>query len=285
MNRTQLSAVIRLFLVAPLIVAFLGGCATSAMRHHATSVVDYLYPNVKEPQVSEGIPLLKLPIRVGIAFVPSGTTYGGDPVLTENKKTELLQAVANHFKKYPFIKSIEIIPTAYLRPRGGFTNLEQIRTMYGVDVVALVSYDQTQFTDRGVLSFSYWTIIGAYVVQGEKNETHIMLDTVVFDIQSRKMLFRAPGLSRVRSSATPINLSEELRKNRALGLDQAAQDMIANLDTQLTQFKDKVKERPAEYRVVHTPGYVSGGGGSVDTWMLALLAALGTGFAWTRRRG
>ena len=37
-----------------------------------------------------------------------------------------------------------------------------------------------QFTDEGLASFAYWTIIGAYIIPGEKNDTHTMLDAVVY---------------------------------------------------------------------------------------------------------
>jgi rhombotail lipoprotein len=203
-------------------------------------------------------------------------------ILTEKKKTDLMQEVANHFKKYPYVKDIEIIPSAYLTPRGSFTNLDQIRTMYGVDVIALLSYDQVQFTDEGMLSLTYWTIVGAYVVPGEKNDTHTMLDAVVYDIKSRKMLFRAPGTNHIKGKATLVNLSEELRANSEEGFNGAAKEMITNLDQQLASFKEKVKERPAEYKVVHSQGY--SGGGSFDLITLAMLVGLGGYFLWMRRR-
>ncbi len=274
-------------LVAVLLTsAMLIGCAAGQTRN-ATSVVDYLYPDTKDPVVEPGIPVLTLPLRVGIAFVPgerteghSGGFYasGASAALTEKQKVELMQEVADHFRKYEFVKSIELIPSAYLTPQGGFANLKQIQTMYGVDVIALLSYDQVQFTDEGVLSLTYWTIVGAYVVPGEKNSTHTMLDAVVFDISSRKMLFRAPGISHIEGAATPVNLSEELRKDRGKGFDEASVNMVANLDEQLALFREKVKEQPDQYQVVHSSGY--SGGGSLDWVMLALLAGL---TLWARR--
>jgi rhombotail lipoprotein len=297
MERTSVSLLIA-FLIALLIGAMAGGCATGTTKH-ATSAVDYLYPDAN-PIVEPGIPVLKLPLRVGIAFVPAGESSGrgrryggeimpypgGDLALTEKRKQDLMQEAANYFKKYPFVKEIEIIPSAYLKPRGSFTNLDQIRTMYGVDVIALLSYDQVQFTDQGTLSLTYWTIVGAYVVPGEKNDTHTMLDAVIYDIKSRKMLFRAPGTSHIKGSATPVNLSEQLRADSDKGFTEAAKEMIMNLDDQLALFKEKVKEHPAEYQVVHTPGYTGGhtGGGSFDLFTLMLFMGLGGYFLWMRRR-
>jgi rhombotail lipoprotein len=286
----------RHFVSLLLVCLAISGCATGTTRN-ATSIVDYLYPNTRDPVVTPSIPVLTLPTRVGIAFVPGGVraqqvgTFSAarafrgaqEGTLTEAKRMTVMQEVSNHFKKYPFVKDIEIIPSAYLTPRGGFANLDQIRTMYGLDVIALVSFDQTQFTDEGALSLAYWTIIGAYVVKGQKNDTHTMLDAVVYDIPSRKMLFRAPGTSHINGSATLVNLSEQLRKDSETGFNEATKQMITNLDQQLVAFRERVKERPAEYTVVRTPSYR--GGGALDGFMLALLAVLGGGYLWMRQRG
>lgn len=263
-------------------ISLMTGCGPK-YAHYSSSAVEYLYPEKQEVQVPQ-IPALSLPLKVGIAFAPEPNYVRGAP-LTENNKVDLLREIAENFKEYEFVHSIEIIPSAYLSPKGGFTNVDQIRTMYGIDVIALVSYDQHQFTDEGVASFSYWTIIGAYIVPGEKNDTHTMVDTVVYDIKSRKLLFRAPGVSYIKGRATPINLSEELREDSTEGFKLASRDLIVNLDIQLQLFKEKIKDAPEEYKIMHKPGYAgSTGGGSIDTLMLlfmGLIAGLGL---WGRRR-
>ena len=258
----------------------LSGCAGQKTRFKS-SVVDYLYPTNSETVEKPSIPVLSLPIKVGIAFVPGQRkTSGGFNFwhrtitadgLTESKKTELLDKVAKHFKKYDFVSDIEVIPSDYLTPGGSFTNLEQIKTMYGVDVVALVSYDQIQFTDRGLLSFTYWTIVGAYVVSGDKNDTSTLMDTVVYDINSRKLLFRAPGTSDVKGSATPVNLSEELRADSIKGFELSTEKMIANLDMQLERFKEKIKERPEQIKIVHKKGY---SGSGAFSWLEIFICVL-----------
>lgn len=270
------------FLIVAVCTLLIAGCVTQRERHTSASVVDFLYPDAKAPVITPAVPVLKLPLRVGIAFVPGGAYASA---LTEQRKMDLMKQVADHFKKYPYVKDIELIPTAYLRSKGGFANLKQIRTMYGVDVIALVSYDQVQFTDQGLLSLTYWTIVGAYVVPGEKNDTHTMLDTVVVDIDSQKMLFRAPGVDHVKGSATPINLTEQLRIDSEASFGRAATQMIDNLDQQLAAFKDKVKARPDEYKVVPTAEYrARTGGGSLDAAWLALVSVLGIAFVLLRRR-
>lgn len=274
------------------------GCATQARYY--SSVVDYLYPGKTDPVEQPAIPVMSIPMKVAIAFVPDiesqrQRTFWQEfsqgrarkptgMVLTEKQKLDLMQEVSNHFRKYPYIGSIEIIPSAYLTPEGSFANLDQIRTMYGVDAVALLAYDQVQFTDEGAASLLYWTIVGAYMIPGEKNTTHTMVDAVIYDIKSRKMLFRAPGLSQIKGAATPVNLSEELRHDSEQGFQEAAKNLVKNLDTQLALFRDKVKTEPEEYKVIHRPGYTGySGGGSLGGVFLVGLLLIG-GYAWLRLR-
>jgi rhombotail lipoprotein len=262
------------------VYGLLTSCATSKSRHYSSNVVQYLYPNKKQPVEMPEIPLLSLPLRVGIAFVPETTS--NYKTLTELNKADLMKEVSTHFKKYDFVKSIEIIPSPYLTRNGSFANLDQIRTMFGIDVIALLSYDQTRFTDEGLASITYWTIIGAYIVPGEKNDTHTMVDATVYDIKSRKMLFRAPGTSHIKSMATPVNLSEQVRKDSLEGFKLASKKLVINLEEQLRLFKEKVKEAPQDYQIVHKPGYT--GGGSLDLSFMIFMMLLGGFWLWITYR-
>ncbi len=242
-----------------------------------SSVVDYLYSKESGEIIQPSIPHLNIPVRVGIAFVPeqvanSKWARGDESPLTESNKSNLLEKVADKFRPYKFVSKIEVIPSAYLTPNGGFSNLEQIRTMHGIDVIALVSYDQTQFTDSDFLSFTYWTLIGAYIVSGEKNDTSTMLDTTVYDISSKKMLFRAPGTSEIKGRSTPINLSEELRLDSINGFKEASEKMTGNLDIQLNRFREKIKNNPEQVKVNYRKGY--SGGGSFSIFELTALLLL-----------
>jgi rhombotail lipoprotein len=264
-------------------VTLLGACAifSNQSRTQATSVMQYLYPNQSQHLDSPAVPVLNLPLRVGIAFVPSARANGynySPAAFSENAKTALLQRVAAEFKALPYVGSIQIIPSTYLRPDGSFANLDQVKNMFGVDVIALVAYDQTQFTNEGVLSFAYWTIVGAYVVQGEKNDTETLMEAVVYDIRSRKLLFRAPGASVVKASATPVNLSEQLRVDSLKGFDNATTELIANLKTELDNFKTRVKDSPQDFQIVRQPGYT--GAGALDGGFALTIA----GLALTRLR-
>lgn len=250
-------------------------------KRYASSVVEFLYPysNVVE---TPAIPYLSLPLSVGIAFVPES---GAGPMikrLSRKEKMDLMERISSEFKTLKFVENIELIPSDYLTKGGGFTNLDQIKTMYNIDVIALVSYDQVQHTDEGMLSFSYWTIIGAYIIQGEKNDTSTMIDTVVYDISSRKMLFRAPGTSHVKGSSTPINLSEQLRADSQKGFLLAADDSVESLQDELDRFKQKIKEKPESYVIKHKAGYT--GGGSLGSGYAVMLLFLGGSALWSGRK-
>ena len=232
----------------------LAGCATQSVRT-VSSLYEYLYPAGEEVALTPETPKLSLPLKIGVAFVPevewkNTTTVAGIPStsldanaggLSPERKQLMLQKLAERLKQRPFVAQAVVVPSNYLTPHGGFANLQQVRAMYGVDAMALVSYDQVQFVDEGNSSFAYWTIIGAYMVEGEKNETSTMVDAAVFDIASRKLLFRAAGTSRVKSSATPINLSEELRANRGVGFEQAVAAMADALDAELVKFEASLR--------------------------------------------
>ncbi len=253
------------------VISLLSACAGMSRNHKTTSIIDYLYADKNQPLVSESIPHLSLPLNVGIAFVPD-STYASP--LTEQNKYELLSRVGKRFEQQTFVNHVAIIPSAYLNHQGGFTNLEQIKTMYNIDVIALISYDQKQFTDEGIWSVAYWTIIGAYIIPGEKNDTHTMLDAVLYDIASQQLLFRAPGTSHIKGNSTPINLSEELREDSLEGFFHASSVLMTNLETELSRFKERVKNKPEQYKVSYKPNYSGAGSFGVMAIFFASLTLM-----------
>lgn len=263
----------------------LSGCVGYGLHgprksERSSSVVAYLYPKEAEPLVAPAVPVLRLPLRVGIAFVPAGADRGRGGDFAESEKMVLLKRVADQFRGHQFIGAIELIPTTYLRPGGGFDNLDQVRSLLRLDVVALVAYDQLQFTDQNKLSLAYWTIVGAYLFHGNKNDTHTLLEAVVYDIPSRQLLFRAPGANQIAASSTVVEVDDRLRRDSGESFQRAADELIANLKAELASFQERIKTQPGQVRIEHRPGYTGGGslgGGFVSG--LALIALV----AWLRR--
>lgn len=264
-----------------LVLLFLStGCVGwSNRRHHeASSVVQFLYPDKNMPFIQPQIPTLRLPLRVGVAFIPPGSSDGRagyrqvQANFSEQQKTDLLRKVAGQFKTLPFVQSIEIIPTTYLRPGGGFENLDQLRAMLGLDVIALIAYDQTQSSRETEAGLAYWTIIGAYLVPAQRNSTHTLMEAVVYDIKSRSLLFRAPGTGTIQGHATLFRTDDLLKRDSARSIEEASAQMTANLAQELEHFKVRAKEEPQNIRIEHKPGYTGVGG--LDGWFAALLGLL-----------
>ncbi|MCJ7558008.1 MAG: rhombotarget lipoprotein [Gammaproteobacteria bacterium] len=249
--------------------------ASSSQKNVSSSLVNYLYPDGMKTPVVQTTPLLQLPLRVGIAFVPGSGPQADS--LDAATRQRLLATVADHFKQREYISDIEVIPDAYLAGGKGFDTLERVAGLYGLDIIALVSYDQQSFTADTNASFWYWTIVGAYVVEGSKNDVSTFVDTAVFDIPTRSLLMRAPGTSQLSGKSTAVDVAENLAENRVHGFEGAMQEMTANLSVELDQLQARVEAGEAsEVQIAHRPGYTGGGGGSGDLFLLGglLLAGL-----------
>ena len=248
----------------------LPGCATlyqdgfGQRQGNSSSLVDFLYPDGEIPPTQTGLPTIELPATVGLAFVPAN----GRETLSAAEKQELLERVRAAFSDRPFVDSIVVIPDAYLRRKAGVTGMQQAARMFEADVMALVSYDQLSISAERDSSLLYWTVVGALVVKGNSNEVQTMIDTAVFDVNSARLLFRAPGVARDRRNATLIDNATDLRALRVEGFSVATDDMVTNLDTELGQFREAV-ENGRRANVRWSGG---GGGGSTGLAVLALLA-------------
>jgi rhombotail lipoprotein len=258
--------------VALLLTACAGLFGSTGRQGVSSSLVDYLYPRGEVPPKQEGvIPHLQLPLAVGLAFVPSQSS--NTQVLSEAQRMKLLNDVKKSFNGRDFIREIAVIPDAYLRSGRGFDALEQTARLYGLDVIALVSYDQVAHSSERASSFLYWTIVGAYVVKGNKNDVQTFVDTAVFDVATRKLLFRAPGINEFRSSSTLVDVERDVRVAQQKGFELAMADMTVNLDQELSVFKERIRT-DGSVRVTRVGGTDEGGGGAADTNILLLLTGL-----------
>lgn len=259
-------------LLATLLVTACAGLFGSGSRQGvSSSLVDYLYPAGEVPPKQEGaIPHLQLPLAVGLAFVPSQS--GNTQVLSEAQRMKLLNDVKASFTGRDYIREIAVIPDAYLRSGRGFTTLEQTARLYGLDVMALVSYDQVAHSDERSSSLLYWTIVGAYVIKGNKNDVQTFVDTAVFDVATRKLLFRAPGVNEVKSTSTLVDVERDVRAAQQKGFELAMADMTVNLDKELSVFRERIKT-DGSVRVTRAGGS-EGGGGVAGAGFFALLLML-----------
>lgn len=273
------------FVVISLILALAGCASWGAPRRYAqsSSVVQYLFPASEQPPaLTPGMAVLRPPVKVGIAFVPAGPAAGRtvSAELPETERIALLEKIRAAFGGHEFVSSIEIIPSAYLRPGGGFANLDQAARMFQLDVVALMSYDQVQFNDASTLSLLYWTLIGAYLIEGDRYDIHTLLDLSVFDVKSRRLLLRAPGNSQVKGAGTAATFSTNSRNARIEGYQKAVEVLIPNLQKELDRFPERVKAE-GQFKVEAQAGYR--GKGDAGIWLALGLLLVGLGYRFTRR--
>ncbi|QSX33175.1 rhombotarget lipoprotein [Shewanella avicenniae] len=264
-----------------LMVLCLSACSQLVSHHSgnhtvSSSLVDFLYPkDAPRPALTPAVPLLKLPVRVGIAFVPPQAWRQEGVSVAEQMK--LLEQVKAAFVQYDYIGHIELIPSTYLKGANGFDTLDQVGRMFDVDIMALVSYDQLQQSLERKSALLYWTIVGLYTVPGNQNSVQTFVDTAVFDLATHKMLFRAPGVSQLKESSTAIGVDVTINNQSRKGYQLAVNDMITNLDAELGRFKTRVKEEHVA-KVENRAGYSGGALGILALLLLPLLR-------WRRARG
>ena len=260
-----------------LMVFLLTSCSALVSNHsnkntRSSSLVDFLYPNEdSRAAYKPEIPVLKLPVTVGISFVPS-KEWRANGIESQNE-VALLEKVKKSFLQYDYIDRIEVIPSTYLKGGEGFSALEQVGRLYDVDVMALVSYDQVTQTYENNAALLYWTIVGMYVIPGNENTIQTFVDTAVFDIKSKKMLFRAPGISKLEKRTTAIGIDETLNEKSLEGFNLAVTDMSLNLDAELARFKTRVKEEKIA-KIENKDGSSSAGAFSVFFLFLTSLLVL-----------
>ncbi len=242
-----------LMLAAALALAACAATDKSNKQRQVASVISFLYPGSQEvPPAPDAVAVLKVPFRIGVAFVPDTA----DPTfrLPESERLRLAGLVRDAFAKYPFISQIETVPSLYLEPGGGFANLDRVAAMLRLDVIALISYDQVQHADASEWSMLYWTLVGAYVIRGDRYDVMTAVETAVFDVRSRQLLMRAAGTSNVKGSATMVGFTESSRAARTQGFEEAVNGMIASLHGEVKAFRERAPKDP-KVRLELPPGY------------------------------
>jgi rhombotail lipoprotein len=244
-------------------------CFSYGRRQYRSNLLDYLSPRTTAARRVSASSRLQLPLRIGIAFVPADNT----PIDAESEQ-RLLEIVRKAFSGRQWVSDIRTIPSAYLIPHGGYDNLEQVSRMFGVDVTALVSVDQIQYNDPTALSILYITIVGQYVLPGDRDDTRTLIDVAVLDVASRNFVLRAPGTSRIRGFNTPVESTRRLRGKSDEGLRLAMIDLTKNLDTAVSSFKTEVAAgQRADVDIITREGKSVRGGGAFDPLAALLVVA------------
>ncbi len=269
------------------IALLVSACSSSRQVHRKSNLMSYLYPEASEPPAPRpGEATLQLPLKIGIAFVPP--ELDRTQFLPPDGEKRLVDIVRKSFQGRDWVGHIVTIPSAYLVRRGGFDNLQQVAQLMNVDVIALVSADQMQSSDPRRTSFLYISIIGAYVLPLDRNESRTLIDAAVFHVPTRTFLLRAPGVSNITGSSTAVDVDAKLRERSLKGFEIAMGDLAKNLNQEVDAFKSEVASGTRrDVDIVTAKGAsVRGGGamGMAEAMVLLLAGALAVavrgGRAW-----
>lgn len=281
----------RRILAALAIALLVSACSYSRQVHRRSNLMSYLYPNATSPpEPAPGGAQLRLPLRIGIAFVPGEPARGhrtmmAPTILPPDGEKRLLDIVRKSFQGRDWISQIVTIPSTYLVPQGGFDNLRQIGQLMNVDVIALVSVDQMQSSDPRRASFLYISIIGAYTLPLDRNETRTLIDAAVFHVPTRTFLLRAPGVSTITGSSTAMDVEAKLRERSLKGFEMAMSDLAKNLNGEIDGFKASVASgERKDVDIVTSKGQSVRHGGAMDGTALLMIVAGLAAIAVRRRR-
>lgn len=233
--------------IAALLLAL--GCATPETVQRRSSLASYLGAKPAPPSTPvQGPTEVELPFRLGIAFVPADPTQSrGDFAPTNQlgplgpgQEPELHAKVAASFAQKAWARDLKTIPSLYLARGGGWEDLDKVARSFQVDVIALVSMDQVQFSNPKWYAWTYWTLVGAYMVKGDKNDTTTVVDAAVYHVPSRTLLFRAGGVGTAKSTSTWSGREDAFRAQSRASLDLAMADLSGALDREAATFRDAV---------------------------------------------
>jgi rhombotail lipoprotein len=241
---------------------------------NSSSLVEFLYPEGTPPP-SDTVPELRIPLRVGLAILPSrqSSSLGA---LDAAQRENLLERIRQRFSDRPFVSQISIIPDYYLATAKGFSGLAGVQRLQNLDLIALVSYDQVTRQNDNKLSLGYLTIVGAYILPGTSRDTTTLVDLAVVDPTTRSLVLRAGGTNSGRGLSTLVDANRDARKDSVAGFDAAATQLIENFDVALTNFEKDVRAGKANVRVVKRSASGGGGAGAYGAPdVLALLLLLG----------
>jgi rhombotail lipoprotein len=249
-----------------------GNCLLYCRTQHrsSSSLVEYLYPQGQLPPAQNAIPQLRLPLRIGLGFLPPS---GSDTAATLDapQREQLLERIRKRFQDRPFVAEITLVPDYYLSQARGFAALEAVQRLYSLDLLALVSYDQVNHQNDNRLSLGYLTIVGAYVLPGTHQDISSLIDLAVVDPATRSLVLRAGGVDTRSRQSRLIDVGRDARTEGNRSFEAATDQMIEHLDTALTVFEQDVRSGKARVQVVRRSGSMGGGGAFDALWLLVLI--------------
>ena len=276
---------ILLILLASLTLS--GGCTEGVnvlTVRKQSNLATFLFGGSEPQNRAQKVPLT-LPARVGVTFVPDDPASTNIP---ETTKKEVIDAVRSQLAKHTkYVAMPQSIPPMYLIPKGGVNNLDQVARQFDVDVIVILGVNQFQKHERNPLAaFLDITIIGAFVIPGNKVDTSTVLEAAVYHVHSRALIFRTDGADEQSSRSSLFGSFQTAQNDAVSSIEGASKKLVESIGNALVNFQKFDVAKATEIRpIAETSGkneketeqnywgrvreYRSTGGGSFDAiWII-----------------
>ena len=187
---------ISIFIILSLLIV---GCATKKVvqkeYYQESNLYNYF---LNEQNLTENREKINKNLPIVLSFVPSREKFY-NRVISERDKRELLKKIKKILKKRGF-KKVIIIPTPFLRDRGGLNNLNDIQKIYQNRYILLLSYFKTTFPYRDRATYKrYKTLLKNYKIIGRRGDINCMIEAVAIDINKKNLLLNTTTFKSLRT--------------------------------------------------------------------------------------
>jgi rhombotail lipoprotein len=240
-------------------LALLTGCAHSGNSYTTqkqSNLAEFLFGGNELQHPAQKVPLT-LPAKVGVMFVPSDPLTANIPEVTKREAVEAVRSeLAKHTK---YIAGAHNIPSAYLIPKGGVTNLDQVAKQFDVDVIVILGGNQFQKHERNPLAaFMDITVVGMFVIPGTTVDTSTVLEAAVYHVPSRALVCRTDGIDRKKSRSSQFGSSKSVQNDAESSIEDASKKLVISIAEALAGFEKFDVSRTTEIKPVAVPADKSG---------------------------
>ncbi len=243
------------------------GCAYGINAHSVqkqSNLATFLFGG-SDPQHPAPKTPLKLPAKVGVAFVPGDPASANIPEVTKKEVIESVRSqLARHTK---YVAVAYNIPSTYLSPKGGVNNLEQVARQFDVDVIVILGVNQFQKHERNPLAaFMDITIIGQFLIPGNTVDTSTVLEAAVYHVPSRALIFRTDGTDEKSSRSTYFSSSQSAQNDAVSSIEDASKKLVVSIADALVGFERFDTSKATEIKPIATNPDKAGGGQEDNYW-------------------
>ena len=229
-----------------------------------SNLATYLFGGTAPQGPVQKVPL-HLPAKVGVALVPGDLATQNIPDTT---RKEVVEAVRSQLAKHGnYVAGAQSIPTMYLTPKGGVSNLDQVARQFDVDVIVLLGANQFQKHERNpVAAFLDITVVGAFIIPGNTVDTSTVLEAAVYHVPSRALIFRTDGADQTKSRSTNYGSGQSAHNDAVSSIEGAAKKLVVSIAEALVNFEKFDVATASEIRPIQGADTENNASGQANYW-------------------